>query len=51
MDIKVEGLTKLFASGLSANQQEQAMKMLKLTADNEDTFFERTGVELADYSY
>ena len=50
MDVKVEGLKALFESGLSSNQQEQAMKMMKLAADNEDAFFERTGVELGEYS-
>jgi hypothetical protein len=51
MDIKVENLSKILMSGPFASQQDQAITMLGMTAENEDAFFEKTGVELGDYSF
>ena len=51
MDIKVDSLTKVLMAGPPANQQEQAIRMLTMAAENEDLFFEKTGVELGDYSF
>ena len=50
MDIKIETLKKVFKKGPTANQQEQAIGMLTMAAENEDSFFEKTGVELGYYS-
>ena len=51
MDIKVNSLAKVLYAGPPANQQEQAIRMLTMAAENEDLFFEKTGVELGDYSF
>jgi len=51
MDNEVELLTRTLNDSPPANHKEKITKMLCLTAEKEDTFFEKTGVEHGYYSF
>ena len=51
MDIQVSSMTKMINGPPSASEQEHGMKMFLMQAEDEDAFFERTGIETENFNY
>ena len=51
MDNEVELLTRTLSDPPPKDHKQKVVKMLCLTAEKEDSFFEKTGVEHGYYSH